>query len=225
MKISVILILFISMACQPKNKSDRGMENNQFEQQLLDIGYKQLFMHADDSKLKKIWNKGENKTELLNIITTDKSSDHGIFLAAEVLRHFQIPFKEKHYEELAKAYVYALEYSDLYKDDFIHLNGNLWGFLYELDDVGFLGKQLLEFGEPAIPFLIMLLNDEGKILYEGGQDASMGNSYQYRIKDVAAFYLSKIVGKSIQFHQEIKDRDAEIEHFKKLLKNEKKSPD
>jgi hypothetical protein len=45
----------------------------------------------------------------------------------------------------------------------------LCGHLYDEDDSGYLGKQLIKFG-----------------------DAAIGNSYLYRVKDFVAYYLSKI---------------------------------
>ena len=66
----------------------------------------------------------------------------------------------------------------------------------------------------------LLEDSNGLILYEGSQEATMGNSYQYRIKDIAAFYLSKITNIPIQFYQDFEKRDAEIERLKLLIKTE-----
>lgn len=118
---------------------------------------------------------------------------------------------------MAEAYTYALRHTTTNHEDFIHLNGNLWGFLYEKDDIGLLGEQFIIFGKTAVPHLIKLLDDTGKVLYDSSREATLGNAYQYRIKDFAAFYLSKIKNISIKFHQDFKESNEEFERLKMKL--------
>lgn len=66
-------------------------------------------------------------------------------------------------------------------------------------------------GEPAVPALVGLLDDARRPLsYAGGEDATVGNAYGFRVKDFAAFYLGRIKRISVAFHQRPEDRDREI---------------
>jgi hypothetical protein len=80
-----------------------------------------------------------------------------------------------------------------------------------------LGKKVISFGKIALPFLVKLLDDDGTVFYEGSKEATIGNAYHYRIKDFAAFYISKITNNPIQFYKNYKDRDREIERLKKRI--------
>jgi len=83
-----------------------------------------------------------------------------------------------------------------------------------------LGKQLLLFGDAYTPYLLKLLGNEGRILYIGSQDATIGNAYQYRVKDIAAYYIAKIKNIPLAFYEEFEKRDREIEQLGKKLKTE-----
>lgn len=188
------------------------------EQKIIDLGYRHLFQTDREEMEKDIWKSGANQAELEQIAYSKESSLRGRFLAAEVLRHFKVEFKPEYTDLLCEAYVNALKETNMEGYDWNGLNANAWGFLYEHDHTGYVGKQLLLFGEPALPYLTELLDVEGIVLYEGSQEATLGNAYGYRIKDFAAFYISKISDLPIQFYQDIEERDREIERFKKLLK-------
>ena len=193
------------------------MKTNDLERRLMEARYTGLFLHGNNSQAESLWNDGKNRRSFENIIEKADSPPEAKFLSAEVLRHFRVQSNPKHAPMLAEAYAYALAHSSIEKEDYWFLDGNLWGFLYEMDDAGPLGKQLVEFGEAAIPHLKKLLDDNAKIIYEGSQEATIGNEYQYRIKDFAAFYISKIKNIPVVFHQELTKRDEEIERLKRLL--------
>lgn len=54
------------------------------------------------------------------------------------------------------------------------------------------GKHVVQLGEPAVAALISLLDDGKQIDYGGSEEATVGNSYAYRVKDFAAFFISRI---------------------------------
>lgn len=190
------------------------------EKELVEAGYRHLFLRGEKSLADYIWQNGKNQRELKSIIKNPKSSLYAKFLAAELIRHFRLELDPKWYGILAEAYAYALANTSADKGNIIHLNGNLWGLLYEENDTGYLGQQFIKFGDEAFPYLMNLLDDsDGKILYEGSEEATIGNAYQYRIKDFAAFYLSKIKNIPIKFHQDFEKRDKEIEQLKMRLRN------
>lgn len=222
MKPYLLILLIICTGCPGNNsnsESTKKMSIKSLENKLIEIGYPGLFMYGGHSLADSIWEDGKNVEQLKSIISSASSRFHAKFLAAEVLRHFEVQLDTQSYNILAEAYAYALKYTSTDRKNIVQLNGNLWGLLYEENDAGFLGKQFIKFGNAAIPSLTKLLDDgAGRIPYEGSEEATIGNAYQYRIKDFAAFYISKIKNIPIKFHQDFKKRDQEIEHLKELLK-------
>ncbi|WP_298420674.1 hypothetical protein [uncultured Kordia sp.] len=194
--------------------------NNTFEQELIANGYQNVFQTNTKENYENIWKHDLNRGKLYNIISSKNSSLLGRFLASEVVFMNDAEINEKYYEVISESYVYALEKTNMLDENFIGINGNSWGFLYEEEAIGVLGKRLIKFGNKAIPHLTELLVIEGKVLYIGSGDALIGNRYQYRIKDFAAFYISKIKDIPMTFYQNFEKRDAEIERLKELLENE-----
>ena len=193
------------------------MNESLLEKQLAETSFPELFLRGDFSKADQIWESGKNRAALEAILVSATAADYVKFLTAELLRKKEAPLKKEISGILAGVYATALKNSTWDAGNTFQLNGNVWGFLYEQDDAGHLGKQLVSFGEAAVPHLIALLNDAGRVLYEGSQEATIGNAYQYRIKDFAAFYISKITNIPVPFHQEIEKRDEEIERLKTIL--------
>lgn len=192
----------------------------EIEESLIKIGYRNLFSFGNSKQLDSLWANGENLEKFKNIVESEESTPLGKFLVVELLNSKKIKLDEVSKKELGKIYVYALEKSNTDESDFIGIPANSWGFLYNRNDAGYLGKKLISYGEVVIPDLIDLLDVEGKVLYEGSQDATIGNSYQYRIKDFAAFYISKIKNIPMTFYQDLEKRDAEIERLKEFLEKE-----
>lgn len=82
---------------------------------------------------------------------------------------------------------------------------------------GDIGEQLIQIGKAAIPSLIKLLDDTNFYFFYEGSESTSNMDYQYRVKDFAAFFLSKITKVPWQFYLDKKKRDIEIERFKKEL--------
>ncbi len=198
------------------------MHTKKLENKLIDIGYPGLFMHGENGDTDAIWNGGENLKQLESIILSASSTPLAKFLAAEILRYFDIESDRLDDVVLAEAYVFALENTAEDKNKTVGLNGNLWGLLYEEDDVGYLGQQFVKFGDAAVSPLTKLLDDDaGRVFYDGSEEATIGNAYQYRIKDFAAFFISKIKNIPVEYFQDFERRDKEIERLKGLLKERK----
>lgn len=193
------------------------MSETNLEMKLINAGYAGLFLQGDMSLADTIWQKGKIKTKLEQIIFSESASGYGKFLAAEMLRKYKVGFKEADVPVLARVYSDMLKNTGVKAGKEVRLTANLWGFLYEMDDPGYLGRQLISFGNAAVPYLKELLEDEDPVLYEGSQEATLGNQYQYRIKDFAAFYLSKIMNIPVKFYQEIDKRDKETERLKEKI--------
>jgi hypothetical protein len=61
---------------------------------------------------------------------------------------------------------------------------------------GQVGGRFIILGDDAILALVALLEDSSVVdWYAGSEDATVGNSHKYRIKDFAAFHLGRILGK------------------------------
>lgn len=191
------------------------------EEKLLEYNYFDLYQIQDSVISSQVWNDGKQSETLKRVIQSSSTSLKSKFLAATVLLEFENKIDKVFYKNLSNVYAYALTHTSEKFDNSMNLNGNIWGFLYDEDDLGELGKQYVSFGDEAIPSLKKLLEDsDNKIFYEGSEEATIGNSYQYRIKDFAAFYISKIKGIPMTFYQDFEKRDAEIERLKELLENE-----
>ena len=218
--LSLLIIIVIGSCINEQKIKSNNMTLNSLADRLITIGYRNLFMRGDQSLADSIWNEGKSETMLNQIINKPNISLEAKFLSAEVLRHFNVESVPENRSVLPKAYVDALVHSSVDREDFNNLNGNLWGFLYNVDDAGYLGQQLVSYGDESLIYLFDLLDDEGRVIYEGSQEATIGNEYQYRIKDFAAFYISKIKNIPIQFYKKLDDRDREIEILKNALKAE-----
>lgn len=98
---------------------------------------------------------------------------------------------------------------------------NSWGFLYEHDDEGTTGIMFLELWDKALPALIPLLDNDTQHSYAGSREATMGNAYRFRVKDFAAYYISKITRIPVKYHNSLENRDKEIAALKVALKDYK----
>ena len=61
------------------------------------------------------------------------------------------------------------------------------------------------------------MDDDRRVYYAGSQEATFGNSYRYRVKDLAAFYISQIGNSPFEVDEAPRKRDEEIEKLKNTL--------
>ena len=184
--------------------------------QLTEAGYTGLFLAGDHSTAGRVWDDGANRAELTEIAGSDHYGDLARLLASEVLSRYDPGFTPEG-DVYARALAITADESGP-----MQLSGNEWGFMYRgdelgLEDDGALGTHLLEAGRAAVPALIELLDDPRRIYYVGSQEATLGNSLAYRVKDAAAYYLGKITGTPVRFHDDPADRDAEIARLRAAL--------
>ena len=177
-------------------------------------GYKGLFLAGDHSLATSVWRAGENRDPLREIVRSGDYSDLERVLASEVLFQNDVEYPPDRWDDvLGHVYARALAITGT-GDRPIVLTGNEWGFLYHGGGEGALGIHLLDAGTAAVRHLLPLLDDPASIFYEGSQDAMLGNSLRYRVKDAAAYYIGKLTGVPMQFHEAIGERDAEIERLR-----------
>jgi hypothetical protein len=174
---------------------------------LVALGYRELFLR-DDAEVDALW---RSSADELAALAGDAGQDaQARFLAAEILfaRAAGFPPVEMR-ATLAPVYAAALAGTAGASETW-RLRGNQWGLMYRGDSVGSVGKHLLALGADAVAALRPLLGDRGALLYDGSQEATLGNSLEYRIKDAAAYFIGRISGVPVVFHRAAAERDAEI---------------
>jgi hypothetical protein len=169
--------------------------------ELAALGYLDLFMRAGTEHQDRLWNRPDGPEEL-EALAVDPSASWGPrFLAAEILFRKQAGFpRNDQRDALAPAYVEALRHATM---------GNPWGLPGELD--GDAGRHLVSLGEAAAVALEPLLDDERRVPYWGSQEATWGNSFAFRVKDFAAFFVSAIRGRPYVLHTDPSARDGDIQ--------------
>jgi hypothetical protein len=167
---------------------------------------------APDHTIERVWADPQNRPVLEALVADAGQSMAARFLAAEVLFTRDFTFTARVGAALVgEIYARALEQN---------LTGmaNSWGLLYEQRDAGPVGIRFVMLGEPAVPALSRLLdNDSAQLVYAGSKEATVGNGYRYRVKDFAAYYLGEIRRVPVMFHQELAARDHEIARLKEQL--------
>lgn len=171
-------------------------------------GYAELFLRLDQSALDQVWT-AAGADALGRLVTDDRSPTLARFLAAEILftKASGYPPAE-HRPLLASIYTSALS------DNYTRM-ANPWGMPGELD--GPVGQHVVTLGEVAIVTLRPLLDDDADVTYGGSEEATFGNSYHYRVKDLAAFYISRIRGAPYRVVLDVGQRDREIARLRRDL--------
>ncbi|MCB1943926.1 MAG: hypothetical protein KDI53_18075 [Candidatus Accumulibacter sp.] len=177
-----------------------GSSQQALAAELATLGYVDLFMRADTEHQDRLWNRPNGSLELEALAVGPGVPWEARFLAAEVLFRKQAGFPRKDQRDtLAPAYVEALRNASM---------ANPWGLPGELD--GSAGQHLVSLGEGAAVELAGLLDDARRLPYWGSQEATWGNSFAFRVKDFAAFFLSVIRGQPYLLHTDPDARDADI---------------
>lgn len=165
------------------------------------LDYVELFMRSGTAAMDRLWNAGHGPEDLAALAVDANAPWQPRFLAAEILFRKRPGFPSVEQKPtLASAYVEALRAAAI---------GNPWGLPGELD--GPAGQHLVSLGDAASPGLMTLLEDGRLVPYWGSQEATLGNSYAFRVKDFAAFFLSKIRGGPYVLHVDPAARDADIQ--------------
>jgi hypothetical protein len=220
----LLFVFSITSNCSLINNNMKMKKNEKsIANQLTEIGISTLFQYIESTKINFIWQDGQNKTALLNIVLKVDYDDYTRLLASEILflKDKNYPAESMH-EVLAYIYAKALFISGDTSKSF-RISGNFWGFMYFSDenginDFGIIGTHLMTTKDKAIPYLVKLLTNSEILFYEGSQDATIGNGLKYRVKDAAAYYIGKISGIPVKYHENFAERDLEIERLKEKLK-------
>jgi hypothetical protein len=174
------------------------------------LGYIELFQGSDEGLLDGIWNEPGAPDALARLSIDSQAPALARFLAAEIMFYKQAGYPpEEHKKQLASVYATALAQN-------FTGSANTWGMPGVLE--GLAGDHFIGLGEAAVGQLVKLLDDDRRAYYAGSEEATLGNTYRYRVKDLAAFYISKIRNVPLKLDQDPGKRDEEIKKLELILK-------
>jgi hypothetical protein len=175
-------------------------------QRLLDLGYTELFERADDRARSELW---KERPALLRIALDPDADPRARFLAAEiVLSKDPEAFDDAERLDVGAVYTRAMR-------DHFAIAGNAWSF--PNGPYGGSGERLLRLGRAAVPALSELLDDTTPVGYEGSREASAAALWKFRLKDLAALFLSRITGLPFAATTDPHARDTAIAELKRSL--------
>jgi hypothetical protein len=188
-----------------------GEGGSNLAERLVKLGYVNLFMRLDAASADGLWNEEAGPEALLSLSLDESADVEARFLASEILfeRRPDFPPDEAR-RTLGRVYAAALRLAEL---------GNPWGLPGERE--GPSGQHLRKIGYPAAEALVDLLGDEREVRYAGSSEATYGNSFGYRVKDIAAFLLSRILGLPYVVKESPEARDKEISKLRIAVKGRK----
>jgi hypothetical protein len=167
-------------------------------------GYANIFWQVDNKILNELWANGNHKTELQKIWQNEEEDLQVRLIAAEIL--FK---KDKSFAEVDKKTKVLL--ANLYAAALANkgtINGNIWGLP---EFTGQAGEHLLQTDkEEIIRLLKLLLSNTQPLIYVGSKEATYANEYLYRVKDLAAYYLSKLLKLKYKILKSPSMRDEQI---------------
>jgi len=169
---------------------------------------------ASDPQVNALWKEVPDGGPYQSLVTDAKRPDPVRFAAALVLLSKRADaFWKIERPVLAQVFATALQ-KDLARWSYP------WGWLWASpgDPVGTLGRIFVEIGPPALPALKALLNDaSSRSAYIGSEEATEMAMKRYRVKDFAAFYISRIMNLELPWEQNLAKRDEAIDRLHKQL--------
>lgn len=224
----IFILLFLLFSCHVhqniarSNDSNTNMTNTKSDtiiKKLVEDQYGEFFNYAiQDQIMSTIWSEAGGVAPLKAIVINEEVPTKARLLACEVLMKYE--FTSLRSEDVKIDRIAAI-YTDALVNNITGM-ANSWGLIYEHNDEGPVGIMLVMLGEKAIPELVKLFDNETIHLYHGSEEATVGNGYQFRVKDFAAYYICKIKNIEAVYHETHTDRDTEIEKLKIRLAKAKK---
>jgi hypothetical protein len=171
--------------------------------------YSSLFLRGMETLADSIWRLDSSRQILECIVAKSGVDNRSRFFAAEIL------FKHSDWkpEGQLKTNV-ALIYAEALKEDYTGV-ANPWG---RPDDPGDIGRHLILLGDETIKAFYPLLTCNTPLIYAGSKVATMAKRYKYRVKDVAATYISILLGHSFEGDKKPFFRNFAIRKVKRAAK-------
>jgi hypothetical protein len=218
---TLLLSLILVPCCMSHTVSSAGQTDFDLAAQLASADYHAAVLPGQELA-DRLWAEGTRRENFALVCTDTAQSLRVRFLALE---SYQVRTGDRPAEMSAAAaavcYAYALAHTP-WEDDNPGLSGNDWGFLAYLDATGDtgangLGSRLLALGVPAVAALQPLLDDPRPVHYAGSKDATVGNACAYQVKDVAAFYVARLLDLEVVYVEAREKRDAVIGDLQRRL--------
>ena len=194
-------------------------KSNRIARKLANDSYGDFFNYLiQDQIIATVWAEAGGVAPLKAIVLNEDAPTKARMLANEVLLKREFTYLR---DEDVKINRVAAIYTDALANNLTGM-ANSWGFLYKhpYNAFGPIGGMLVILGEKVVPELVKLLDNETIHLYDGSREAMLGNSYRFRVKDFAAYYICAIKNIEAVYHETHAARDAEIEKLKLLLAEE-----
>lgn len=176
--------------------------------------YSKLFLRGSKSLSDSVWALDSSREILECIVEKNDIDGRSRFFAAEVL----FTHSKWRPEGPLKRTV-ALLYAEALKENYTDI-ANPWGLP---DDLGNIGKHVILLDEEAIKAFSPLLDCRIPLTYAGSRAATAGMLYKYRVKDVAATYISEQLGRSFNGERAPLLRNIQIRKLKHILRKQSKS--
>lgn len=177
---------------------------SQLAEKLAGTTYSLLLQSLDEALLNELWTT-YGFPEFAVVVRDRHLPSLSRFLAAESIAQRHGSWGDLYMKTVADLYVEGLA------QDFPG-SANPWGLPFEL---GILAQRVIKIGEAALEGLAGLLTNDRRLYFSGSEEATMGERYQYRVKDVAAVLVSRIA------FLPYGDKDTPAERDEKILALEK----
>ena len=169
-----------------------------------------LFLTQDHSLLEGIWQDGRARGALEGMVADGGAEMNARFLAAEIL-FAKLPGYPPAEGAAVLAEIYARALGDS-----TQAMANPWGLPGRTDAT--VAEHVLRIGPVAIPQFLPLLEDDRRVTYGGSRDATFGNRFRFRVKDVAADLIAALAGLPFVPDENPEMRDEAIRELAGKLK-------
>jgi len=184
------------------------------EEKLASVGFQALFQRLTPDVLDAVWRDGAARAALTKLALDPARTALVRFLAAEVLFA-----KAPGYPPAAARPALAPVYAQALARGFAG-SANPWGL--PGDEGAATARHVVALGGAALPALLDLLDDNTSMSYHGSREATAGNRYRYRVKDVAAALIAAIRGDAWPVDLDPAARDRAIEALRERIGQEAK---
>ncbi|GAA2759455.1 hypothetical protein [Actinopolymorpha rutila] len=178
-------------------------------EELGDLGYLELFQRFDENALDHVWRRPDASEALRQLALHPGTASVPRFLAAEVLFT-----RDPTFPAPGDRGVLASLYAEALRQNMTRM-ANPWGLPGDL--AAPVASHVLALGDAAVPAFAALLDDSTQLRYSGSQEATYGNSYDYRVKDEAAELIAELIGVPYPVHLNPDERDAQIDLLRQRL--------
>jgi hypothetical protein len=203
---ALLMLSFSSTGGSPCPKAKKEMKKS-----LSRLSFDDLYAGTEQEPVHELWKKAGSACALHSLMLDTKQKPQLRFMAAEIFLENSDSLPPDS-ERVQLGILYTLAIRENFTGEM-----NSWG-MRDTASVDYTGEHLVRIGTPAIPALKTLLDTPEARHYSGSKSAEMAEAWGYRVKDIAAFYILKILHRPFDgWTKSRTERDALIEQLKKEL--------